>query len=91
MTIIKIDSDSTGAHESQTYWNNNIKPMEGWAVVPEEMLPLENFPFGEIKTTMLKGVPTVTEWNPLPQPETGPSIEPTYTADDLLSALLGTL
>lgn len=96
MTMIKIEPNENGAHDNQTY--DGVSPEEfpapeGWAVIPEELgtpTTLENYPFGRITVEDRDGVPTVTNWEPLPVPEPEPP-EPekrTYTEADLLQALL---
>lgn len=95
MTIIKIEPNDNGSHNNQTS-SAHIPVPEGWAVVPDDMLPLENYPFGEINVEDVDGVPTVTSWTPLPMPEPEPEPEPDPTeadrfrADlDYIEALLG--
>ena len=70
MTIIEIAALSNGAHRNQT--GAEICP-DGWAVIPEELLPVweESAPFAEI--TVEAG--TVTGITPLDPPK-GPEEEP---------------
>lgn len=88
MTIIKIEPHDNGGHDNQTM--NGVTPEtfpipDGWAVVPEIMLPLENFPFGKVESAMSAGNPVVTSWTPLPMPEPEPvPAEPQYTELQLL-------
>lgn len=89
MTIIKIEPNENGSHDNQTI--NGATPEtfpipEGYAVVPEALGPLENFPFGEVTWQFFDNVPTVTSWTPLPvpEPEPGPE-EPQYTDLQLLA------
>lgn len=89
MTIIEIQANENGSHNNQTI--NGATPEtfpipEGYAVVPEALGPLENFPFGEIDVETIGGVPTVTSWIPLPMPEPEPGPEePQYTDLQLLA------
>lgn len=95
MAIIKIISNENGSHTNKS--DNMEFPLpDGYAVIPPDVgTPdtLENFPFGEITVEDRDGVPTVTSWTPLPMPdpdpEPAPAPEERYTADDMLSALLG--
>lgn len=89
MTIIEITPLENGAHRNQT--SDQIGPLpEGWAAVPVEMLPLENFPFGEVTVETFEDVPTVTSWTPLPMPEPDPVTEPeTYSMEDVVKTMLG--
>ena len=45
MKMIEISALPNGAHRNQTF--SGVLP-DGWAVIPEAMEPLENFPFGEV-------------------------------------------
>ena len=72
MRMIEIAALDNGAHNNQTY--HGVLP-EGWAVVPADM-ETENFPFGEVTVEERNGVPTVTNWDPLPMPEPEPIPEP---------------
>lgn len=45
MKMIEIAALDNGAHNNQTF--NGILP-NGWAIIPEELEPLANFPFGEV-------------------------------------------
>lgn len=78
MTIIKIEPYENGAHANQTIYSVIPVPDE-WALVPEDMLPLESFPFGDAEVEEIDGVMTVTKWTPgkLPDPEPTPPPEPT--------------
>lgn len=95
MIIIKIRPNDNGGHNNQTT-SAPIPVPDGWAVVPEEMLPLEHFPFGEAIVADISGIPTVTDWTPLPlpapdpEPEPEPALEKRNRADiDFLAALQG--
>ena len=61
MIILEILALENGAHRNQSY--NGVLP-EGWAIITEEMEPLENFPFGEVEAAEIDGVMTVTKWTP---------------------------
>ena len=75
-TIIKIVSDTTGRHDYQKA-NVPLRPAADWCVVPEGMLPLENFPYGDITYSEIEGQNILTSWTPrsIPEPPTPP--EPT--------------
>ena len=88
MYMLEITALDNGAHRNQTY--HGVLP-DGWAVIPDAMGELENFPFGEVTVAEVKGVPTVTNWIPLPMPEPEPVPEPEHepTAEELLDIMLG--
>lgn len=90
MTIIELAPLDNGAHRNQTT-DQPVPLPEGWAVVPESMLPLESFPFGEVSAEDMDGVPTVTGWTPLPVPDPEPEPEPERapTTEDIVKTLLG--
>lgn len=83
MQIIKIAADDNGSHDNQTF--HGVLP-EGWAVIPESMGELENFPFGEVFAEEIDGVMTVTSWTPGKMPEPEPAPEP-ETEDDVWEQL----
>lgn len=90
MKIIEINTLDNGSHRNQSF-NRPINEIpEGWAVVPEGMI-LENFPFGDVVTTTIDGVVTVSEWIPGVMPEKTPEaeVEKTPTAAELLNIILG--
>ena len=95
MTIIKIIPYENGAHDNQTIDNASPETFpipDGYAIIPGAVgtpETLQNYPFGEITTEILDGIPTVTGWTPLPIPEPGPDPEGSYTADDMINALIG--
>lgn len=87
MTIVKIEPESNGAHSNQTS-DSSVSLPEGWALLPESMgtpETLEHYPFGEITVADVDGVPTVTNWTPLPIPKPKPVAEPQYTEIQLLA------
>ena len=88
MEIIKIQPESNGSHEFQIH-NQDVVPMEGWAIIPEDKWPLENFPYGEVETELIDGVAVVTDWTPLPIPQPEPYPEPRTSTESILDALLG--
>lgn len=86
MKMLEIIALENGAHRNQSY--HGVLP-EGWAIVPEDIEPLESFPFGEVEAAEIDGVMTVTKWMPgeVPaEPEQKPSqfdvleAQVTYTA-----------
>ena len=85
MQMIEIQPLENGAHRNQTY--NGFLPY-GWALIREDVTTLENFPFGEVETAEIRGVPTVTSWTALPMPEEPPKQEAKNTAQDDIDAML---
>lgn len=86
MYMLEIITLENGAHNNQTY--HDFLP-EGWAIIPDELGELENFPFGEVEIEEIDGVPTVKTWIPGVMPkvtlvELGPP-PPTY--DERLTVL----
>ena len=80
MRIIEIAALDNGAHNNQTSSVNIVLP-DGWAVIPEDMA-CENFPFGELTTADIGGVPTVTGWIPGEMPPKQPVVKKNSTQDD---------
>lgn len=81
MTIIEVTPLSNGAHNNQTIYGVDPRKFpipSGWALVPDEMLPLENFPFGDVEADEIDGILTLTKWTPgeIPEPEPEPEPEP---------------
>lgn len=95
MTIIRIEPYENGAHDNQSI--DGVTPEtfpvpEGYAVLPKELgapETLENFPFGDITTEDIDGLPTVTSWTPLPVPAPGPEPVPEPTTDQVVNAIIG--
>lgn len=85
MTIIKIEPNENGSHANQTI-NGTVPVTEGWAVVPDNVIVLENFPFGEATVEDIDGTPAVTGWTPLPMPESQPEPETEPTQLDRMEA-----
>lgn len=86
MQMLEIIAFDNGAHRNQTY--NGVLP-DGWAVIPDELGELENFPFGEVTTEEVNGVMTVTSWTAGEMPEPEPEPEPEPTTEELMDILLG--
>lgn len=84
-TILEIKQNENGSHNNQTIYNATIKVPEGWCLVPESMMPLENYPFGNLthKTVTNPGSPYGDQyeelefWEPIPIPEPPAPPEPT--------------
>lgn len=79
--IIKIEQNSNGSYNNQNTVIKNIP--DGWAVVPDDIVIPDTFPFVNIKTQEINGVMTVTEMTAgvVPAPEPTPEPEPTATDD----------
>lgn len=84
MTIIKIQGDIDGSHEYQIY-SRPVKPMEGWAIIPEGMEVPESFPFVGVDAE--GGV--VTRLTPGTAPKPEPEPEETVSTEDILKSILG--
>ena len=94
MLIIKILSEENGGHANQQY-NNPIHVIpEGWALVPDDMIIPETFPFvnievdGQVVTSMTAGV--VPPIPPQPDPPDPPQPDPQPTEnvwDELADAI----
>lgn len=65
MTAIEIRKQDNGSHENQQS-DQPFPLLEGWALVPDNMLPLENYPFGDAEIEIVNEVPVVVGWSPLP-------------------------
>lgn len=80
MRIIEIQPLDNGAHRNQSGSFRTIP--DGWAVIPE-WVDTPNFPFGSVTVEDVKGVPTVTEWEPgtIPEPE---HVDPEPTTEEVL-------
>lgn len=82
MKMLEIAELENGAHRNQTY--NGELPL-GWALLPEELGVLQNFPFGSVKVQEVEGLSVVVSWEPGELPE--PSSEKEQpTQFDLLEA-----
>lgn len=86
MTIIEIAKLENGAHNNQTIYSGQIPVPDGWCLVPNSMLPLENYPFGDVEVEEIDGIMTLTKWTPLPIPEPPPPPPPEPSDMDKLQA-----
>ena len=86
MRYIEIVALENGAHNNQTVDGKWRKVPKGWAVVPDDM-KTENFPFGEVTTEEIDGVPTVTSWTPGKPPEPEEEPEPELTTVEQITDL----
>ena len=75
-TMVEIQGTETNWHNNNTVYTENPEIPEGWALVPESMLPLKNFPIGEVEAEEINGVMTLTKWTPEPDPEPPAPPEP---------------
>ena len=85
MQMLEIIALENGAHRNQTF--DGVLP-DGWALIPEEMEPLEHFPFGEVSFAEVNGLLTLSGWTPGELPEPEPVPEPEPTAQDDTDAML---
>lgn len=78
--IIKIEQNSNGSYNNQSTIPNPLP--DGYAIVPNDIVIPDTFPFVNIKTKEIDGVMTVTEMTAgvVPEPETV-ELEPTPTDD----------
>lgn len=93
MFIVKIEPHDNGGHSNQRS-SSFFDPPAGWAVVPPELEPLENFPFGEVEADEIDGIMTVTKWTPGIVPEPAPEPEapaPTPTLGERVTGLEASL
>ena len=89
MITLEIVALANGAHRNQTF--HGVLP-DGWAVIPPELEPLGNFPFGEVEAEEIGGVMTVTKWTPgvIPvDPEPSEPVESEPTTAELIDIMLG--
>ena len=79
MHMIEIYALENGAHRNQTY--HGFLP-NGWAVIPDELGELKNFPFGEVEVEEWDAYTAVVKWIPgvMPEPEPEPDHEPEETS-----------
>lgn len=91
MTIVKILKREDGGHSNQTMYSMTpaIFPVpDGYCLVPDTMLPLENFPYGDLEAEEIDGVMTLTKWTAEelpPEPEPQP---PVPSEQDDINAML---
>ncbi len=77
MTIVKLEKCEDGSHNNQTILNVTpaIFPVpNGYCLVPDDMMPLEHFPYGDLEAEEIGGIMTLTKWTagevpPAPEPE----------------------
>ncbi len=89
LTMLKIEAGANGGHINQTIFGMTSKTFpipSGYCVVPDTMLPLENFPYGEAEAELVDGVMTLTKWTagelpPAPEPEPQEPTEAEILAD----------
>ena len=86
MKVIQIIALDNGAHRNQTI-EADIQIPDGWAVIPEDMVIPETFPF--VNLTTENGMVTVMTAGTMPEPEPTPAEpeEPTTEADMLETIL----
>lgn len=74
MKIIKIDAFENGGHDNQTINGVFERIPDGWAVIPDDMVIPETFPFvnivveGDTVVEMTAGVVPEPDPEPLPEP-----------------------
>lgn len=73
MKIIELSALSNGAHRNMDSSALSV-PLEGWAMIPEEMALPDTYPFVEVEAEEIDGVMTVTALTPGTVPE--PDLEP---------------
>ena len=86
MKIIQIGPLDNGAHNNQMT-DRNISLPDGWAVIPEDMVIPETFPFVDI--TVKDGIVTAMTAGAVPEPEPVPAEpEEPDTEADMLETIL---
>lgn len=85
MRIIELAPQSNGAHRNQTC-SEPITPHEGWAIIPEEMVIPDTFPFVNVDAE--DGVVTYMAPGEVSPPDPEPEPEPMYSPADMIQALL---
>lgn len=83
--MIKILPFENGAHDNQTYFG---RLPDGWAIIPDNLIPLKNFPFGEVEAEEINGVMTLTKWTAGTIPEPPEPQPPEPTEQDDVNAML---
>ena len=73
MKIIELSALSNGAHRNMDSSALSV-PLEGWAMIPEEMALPDTYPFVEVEAEEIDGIMTVTALTPGTVPE--PDLEP---------------
>ena len=87
MQMLEIIALENGAHNNQSY--HGVLP-EGWALIPDELLVPDTFPFVEIEVKKWEsGDLYVVSMTPgeMPEPEPEPEAEP--SAEELIDIMLG--
>lgn len=77
MKIIELSALPNGAHRNMDS-SALSAPMEGWAMIPEEMEMPDTYPFVGVEAEEIDGVMTVTALTPGTMPE--PDLEPIKAA-----------
>lgn len=92
LRIIELAPQSNGAHANQTIneiaWDGGEIPdwiPDGWGIIPDEVEIPDTFPFVGVEAEGR----IITALTPGEVPPPGPEPEQTYSAEDLMSALLG--
>ena len=86
MTIIEIEALPNGAHRNQS--GEAVTPPEGWAVIPDELLPVWEAAKPFVTVTAEGGVVTAMEAAEAPEPEPEPVDPLTQRFTDLEDAIL---
>lgn len=90
MRIIEIAALSNGAHRNQK--NSGVLSVPvGWAVIPDDMLIPDTFPFVDIAVVGGEDAPVVVSMTAgvVPDPEPVPVPDPEPTDTEVLNVLLG--
>lgn len=83
--IIKIEPFGNGGHSNQSTTPKQIP--EGWAIVPDDIIIPDTFPFVNIEIEEIDNVMVVTEMTEGVVPEPGPEPEPEPTTKERLTAV----
>ena len=89
MKIIELSELSNGAHRNMDS-SAFLAPLEGWAMIPNEMEIPDSYPFVKVEAEEIDGVMTVTNLTPgvVPEPEPRPDPSNNYvTYEDLAAAI----
>lgn len=94
MKIIEIAALDNGAHNNQEIYgvDPSVFPVpDGWAVIPEDIVIPDTFPFVNITVADSDedGAPFVTSMTAGVVPDPDPDPEPEPSDTDVLNALLG--
>lgn len=87
MNLIKIAALDNGAHANRnTPWETTVP--DGWACIPAGVEIPDSYPFVDIETADVDGVPTVTAMTAREVPEDDtPAPEPAPTLEEQVAAL----